>query len=172
MINATLKYLKKLNTSFSNFPPVFKNTLVSKHDVGDMMKNYAKDETLFAQYRRKFISSFTLQNGNQITPLLLFNLQLAFNCRKIQHFVDYTIKKCLNSFVQSVVDAGRQTDENSNSQVVAETMKLSGKFFWLSDSGPEPTYCDRVTQRRKHTCRNNSKLIKNLYHVHNALYKV
>ena len=33
-----------LRSKFVNFPPIFKNTLVSKSDIGDLMKNYAEEE--------------------------------------------------------------------------------------------------------------------------------
>ena len=70
------------------------------------------------------ISGFILLNGTIITPLLLFFLKLGLVCKKIQRFVQYTPRRCFNNFVQSVVDARRQGDENPNSSVVAETMKL------------------------------------------------
>ena len=43
---------------------------------------------------------------------------------KLHQFIQYPPKKCFNSFVQSAVSARRQEDENPNSSVVAETMKL------------------------------------------------
>ena len=36
----------KLRSKFVQFPPEFKNTLVSKRDIGDLMKNYAEEERL------------------------------------------------------------------------------------------------------------------------------
>ena len=111
-------------SKFVIFPPIFKNTLVSKSDIGDLIKNYAEAERLLSQPQKMLISSFILQNGILFTPLLLFYLQLGLVCKKIQRFVEYTPKKCFNSFVQSAVDARRQGDGNPNSSVVAETMKL------------------------------------------------
>ena len=115
---------ENLRSNFNKFPPILKNTLVSKSDIGDLMKNYAEEERLWSQPRKMLISSFTLQNGTLITPLLLFYLQLGLACTQIHRFVEYTPKKFFNSFVQSAVDARRQSDENPNSSVVAETMKL------------------------------------------------
>ena len=83
---------ENLRVNFANFPPIFKNTLVSKNDIGDLMKNYAEEERLLSQPRKKLISSFTLQNGTLITPLLLFYLQLGLVCTKIHRFVEYTPK--------------------------------------------------------------------------------
>ena len=130
---------ENLRSDFANFPPIFKNTLVSKSDIGDLMKNYAVEERLLSQPRKMLISSFTLQNGTFITPLLFLFLQLGLDCTKLHRFVEYTPKKCFNSFVQSAVDARRKGD--SNSSVVAETMKL------LANS----SYGYQIMDRSQHT---------------------
>ena len=101
----------------------FKNTVVSRNDIGDLLKEYAEKEEIMSQQRRKLASIFHLTNGNIITPLLLFYLHLCLDCTKVHHFVRHTPKKCFNSFVQSAVNARRQGDENPNSSVVAETIK-------------------------------------------------
>ena len=88
------------------------------------MKTYAEEEGIMSQPRKMLISSFTLQNGTLITPLLLFYLQLVLVFTKIHRFVEYTPRKSFNRFVQSAVDAREQIDESPNSSVVAESMKL------------------------------------------------
>ena len=140
-VKCDIEVPENLKANFVNFPPIFKNTLVSKSDIGDLMKNYAEEERLLSQPRKMLISSFTLQNGTLITPLLLFYLQLDLVCTKIHRFVEYTPKKCFNSFVQSAVDSRRQGHENPNSSVVAETMKL------LANS----SYCYQIMDRSRHT---------------------
>ena len=87
------------------------------------------------------ISSFASQNGTLITPLLLFYLQLALVITKQHRFVEYTPKKCFNSFVQAAVDARRQGDKNPNSSVVAETMKLLANR----------SYGYQIKERSRHT---------------------
>ena len=162
-----------LRSKFNNFPPISKNTLVSKSNIGDLMKNYAEEERLLSKPGKMLITSFTLQNGTLITPLLLFYLQLGLVCTKKHHFVEYTPKKCFNSFVQSALDARRQGDENPNSSVVAETMKL------LANS----SYGYEIMDRSRHTVTKylsdkklhadiNSELFKKLDHVNNSLYEV
>ena len=61
-----------LRSYFSNFPRIFKNTVVSREDIGNLMREYAEKENIMAQLRRMLISSFILTNGTIITPLLLF----------------------------------------------------------------------------------------------------
>ena len=94
-------------------------------------------------------------------------------CTKTHRFVEYTAKKCFNSFVQSAVDAKRQGDENPNSSVVAETMKLL----------PNSSHGYQIMDRSRHTVTKylrdeklhaaiNSKLFKKLDHVNSSLYEV
>ena len=134
---------ENLRSNFDNFSPMFKNTLVSKNDIGDLMKNRAKEGRLLSQHRKMLISNFTLQNGTINFPLLLFYLQLCFFCTKIHHPVKCTPKNFFNTFVQSAVDARRQSDENPNSSVVAEIMKL------LANS----SYGYHIFDRSRHTVR-------------------
>ena len=93
--------------------------------------------------------------------------------QKNTRFVEYTPKKCFNSFLQSAVDARRQGDENPNSSVVAEAMKL------LANSSYRYQIMDRsrhtVTKYLNHEKTNeaiNSKLFKKLDHNKNSLYEV
>ena len=76
--------------------------------------------------QRMLISSFKLENGTVITPLVNFYMEIGLQCTKIYRFVQYSPRKCFNNFFQSVVDARREGDENPLSGVVAETMKFLG----------------------------------------------
>ena len=130
-VQCDLKVPEHLKTYFANFPPVLKNAVVNRNDIGDLMKEYAEQEWIVLQPRRMLISSFQLKNGTIITRLLLCYLLLGLECSKVHQLVQYTPKKCFNSFVQPAVNARRQRNENPNSSVVAETMK----FLANSSSG-------------------------------------
>ena len=113
-VQCDIELPKTLRANFAKFPPTFKNTLVSKNDIADLMKTYAKEEGILSQTQKILISSLTLQNGSLITPLLLFYLQLGLAVTKIHRFLEYTPNKCFNSFVHAAVDARRKSDENPN----------------------------------------------------------
>ena len=117
-----LKGPEHIRANFANCSPVFKNTVVNRIDIGDLMKEYAEKEGIMSQPRRMLISSFHLKKGSIITPLLLHYFYLGLECTKNHQFVQYTPKKCYNSFVQSGVNARRQGNENTNSNVVADLM--------------------------------------------------
>ena len=140
-VQCDIEVPENLRANFANFTPIFKNTLVSKSDIGDLMKNYAEEERLLSQPAKMFISSFTLQDT---APLLLFYPQLGLVCAKIHRFVEYTLKKCFNSFVQSAVDARRQGDENPNSCCRRNNGASSQQLLRLPDHGPKPTHCNEV----------------------------
>ena len=152
---------------------MFKSTLVSKSDIGDLMKSYAEEERLLSEPQKMLISSFTLQNGTFITPLLLFYLQLGLVCTIIHRFVEYNPKKCFNSFVQAAVDARRQGDENPNSSVVAETMNLlaNSSYGYLIMHRSRHTVTNFLSDKKTHAAV-SSKLFKKLDHVINSLYEV
>ena len=161
-----------LKANFANLSPIFKNTFVSKIDIGNLMKSYAEEERLLSQPRKMLISSFSLQNGTLFTPLLLFYLQLGLVCTKKHPFVEYTPKKFFNSFVQSAVDARRQGDENPNSSVVAETIKLltNSSYGYQIMDRIRHTVTKYLTDKKTHAAF-NSKLFKKLDHVNNSLYE-
>ena len=81
-VKCDIEVAENLKTNFANFPPIYMNTLFSKSDIWDLMKNYAEEEGFLCQPQRMLIFSFTLQNGTLSTPLLLFYLQLGLVCKK------------------------------------------------------------------------------------------
>ena len=137
------------------------------------MREYAKKENIIAQPRRMLISSFVLTNGTIITPLLLFYLKLGLVCKKIHRFVQYTPRKCFNNFVQSAVDARRQGDENPNSSVVAETMKLlaNSSYGYQRMDRSRHTVTKYLNDEKPHSAK-NSKMFKRLNHITDQLHEV
>ena len=72
---------KSLSPKFAYFPPIFKNTLVSKNDIGVLIKKYDEEDRLLSQPRKILLSSFALQNRTPITPMLLFYLKVGLFCK-------------------------------------------------------------------------------------------
>ena len=172
-VQCDIEVPEELQKKFANFPPFFKNTNVGRHDIGLLMKDYAEKEALLCQPRKMLISSYFFENGTLITLLLLFYLELGLVCEKIYRFVEYIPAKCFNHFVQSAINARQERDENPNSSVVAETMKL------LANS----SYGCQIMDRDRHTVTKylndekthgaiNTKLFKRLDHTNDQLYEV
>ena len=137
------------------------------------MKTYAEEEGKMSQPRKMLISSFTLQKRTMITPMRLLYLQLVLAVTKIQRFAEYIPEKCFNSFVKSAVDARRQGDENPNSSVVAETLKLldnSSSDCQIMEPSRH-TVTKYLSDKKIHAAI-NSKLFKKLDYVNSSLYEV
>ena len=132
---------EELRERFPIFPPIFKNCDVGREYIGKFMLDYAERKALILKPQRMLILSYKLNNGCVITPLLKFCLKLGLRCTKIHRFLEYIPQKCFNGLVQSVVDARREGDENPDSIVVAETMKLLGNS----------SYGYQIMDRSRHT---------------------
>ena len=119
------------------------------------------------------VSSFELANGTVITPLLLFYLELGLVCTKIYRLVEYTPVKCFSDFVQSAVNIRRQGEEDPNSGVVAETMKLlanSSYGFQVMDRWRH-SVTRYVIDEKTHAVINN-EMFKSLGHINDHLYEL
>ena len=162
-----------LRENFANFPPIFKNTNVSRDDIGPLMRDYAEKNQYLTQPRRMLISSFLLKNGTLITPLFFFYLQQGLVCTKIYRFVEYTPFSCFNSFVQSAVNARREGDKNPNYTVVAETMKLlaNRSYGYQIMDRSRHTVTKYLSDEKTHSAINN-KMFRRLNHINDNLYEV
>ena len=172
-VQCDLSVPKNLQSYLQHFPPIFKNCFVSKNDIGEYMKSYADQKGLLQQPSRMLISSFHLENGCVITPLFNFYRRLGLECTRVHRFVEYTPEKCFKGLVKSVVEARQLGDQNKNSTMVAETMKL------LSNS----SYGYQIMDRSKHTETKyldekktnraiNSTFFKQLQYINDSVYEV
>ena len=136
------------------------------------MKKRAEKKVIMSEPRKMLISSFHLNYGAIITPLSLYYLHLGLiECKKNHQFVQYTPKKCINSFVQSAVIARRQGDENPNSSVLAETMKIlasSSCGYQIMDRSRH-TVTKYLNNKKTHSAISD-KLFKRLNSITNHLY--
>ena len=172
-VQCDIEVPEHLRDYFSNFHPILKNTVVSRDDIGNLMKEYAEKEGTMSQPRRMLFSSFILTNGTIMTPLLLLYFTLGLVCRKIHRFVQYTPRKCFNSFVQSAVDARGHGDKNPTSSVVADTMKLlanSSYGYQIMDRSRH-TVTKYLSDEKTHSAI-NSKLFKRPNRKTDQLYEV
>ena len=147
VVDCSLEVPEEMYPYFEDFPRIFKNCEVGRDDIGDHMKEFAERNKLLSRPRKMLISSFKLERGPVITPLLLFYLEKGVILKDVFWFLQYTPRRCFETFVQNVVDARREGDQNRESTVVAETMKLIGNS----------SYGYQIMDRSRHT---NTKYVK------------
>ena len=73
-VQCDIELTENLRRIFANFPPILKNTLVSKNDIADQMKKEAEEESLLSHPQKMMILSFTLKMEH------LFFLCCCFIC--------------------------------------------------------------------------------------------
>ena len=172
-VQCDLEVPEELRERFANFPPIFKNFDVGRENIGKFMLEYAGKNALLLKPQRMLTSSYKLNHGIVITPLLKVYLKLGLRGTKIHRFIEYTPQKCFNGFVQSVVDARREGDENPDSSVVAETMKLLGNSSYGYQIMDRSRHTETLylTDEKTHKAI-NKRLFRRLNNVATDIYEV
>ena len=71
-VQCDIEVPEEFKMKFANFPTILKNTNVGRHDIESLVQDYAEKRGLLCQPRKMLISSYFIENGTPITPLLLF----------------------------------------------------------------------------------------------------
>ena len=67
-VQCDIEVSEDLQKKLANFPPIFKNTNVGRHDIGSLMQDYAEKRGFLCQPRKMLIASYFPENGTLITP--------------------------------------------------------------------------------------------------------
>ena len=90
-----------LKEKFSEMCPIFKNTNISRDDIGDFMKAYAEEYNTMAQPRRSLIGSMKGEKILLATPLLKWYLEHGLEISKVHQVVEFTPEPCFKPFVDA-----------------------------------------------------------------------
>jgi hypothetical protein len=80
----------QLEQHFREMPPIFKNTNVSRDDIGDYMKSYAEVNKIMTQPRRTLIGSMRGEKILLATPLLRWYLQHGLIVTRIYQVFNFS----------------------------------------------------------------------------------
>ena len=133
----------------------------------------AEKEGLQCQPRNIMNLSYFLEKGTLITRLLLFQLDLGLACNKVYRFVENKPVKSFKNFVPSAAKALRKRDQNPNSSVVAETMKLlanSSYGYQIMDRSRNTVI--KFLSYEKTNGAINTNFFKSLDYINDQLYEV
>ncbi len=109
-----------LKDHFSEMCPIFKNTQISRDDIGEYMKGFAEEQNLMPGPRRSLIGSFFGERILLATPLLNWYLDHGLEVTEIYQVVEYTPDPCFQAFGEQVSNARCEGDAQARIQV----------FFW------------------------------------------
>ena len=172
-VQCDIEVPKNLRETSANFPPILKKIKVGRDDIGPFMKKYAEKKKTFGSayknaYNKQLLDEW---NNNYATAALLCGHGAGL--QKTYHFVQYAPIKCFNNFVESAVNARREGDENPNSNVVAETLKLLANKCLVSQiiNRSRHTVTKYLSHEKTHGAIGN-KIFKSLSYTNDQLYEV
>ena len=173
LVHVDIRTPDHLKPRFAELPPIFKNTYVSRDDIGDFMKAYAEKTDTMKKPSRLLISSY---HGAQIllaTPLLKWYMDNGLEVTKVHRVIEYAPAACFAQVADSVSDARRQGDVSKDSAILAESMKLIGNSCYgkCAEDKSKHTkvyYTDSVGATRLA----NNRLFKKMNHMTDGLYEV
>lgn len=130
-----------LKVVFEEMCPIFKNTDISVEDIGEHMKQFAKENKIMQQPRRSLIGSLFGKKILLTTPLVKWYLDQGLVISHIYQVIEYTPRSCFRKFGEAVSEARRSGDKDPSKAIIADTMKLIGNS----------SYGKTITNREKHT---------------------
>ena len=118
-----------LKERFIEMCPIFKNTEISRADIGDFMQTYAEEHNILAQPRRSLIGSVKGEKILLATPLLKWYLEHGLEVTRVHQVVEFTPEPCFKTFGDAVSDARRAGDADPRKAIIADTMKMVSFCF-------------------------------------------
>ena len=130
LIECSIHVPNHLLSKFSEMQPIFKNISVTREDLSDHMKTFAKDTHYLKSPQRMLIGSMKGENILLASELAKWYLDEGLIITSISQVWEYKSEKCYEKFANSVSDARRAGDANSSLSLLAETSKLIGNSVY------------------------------------------
>ena len=157
MVECDVRVPDNLREHFAEMQPVFKNTTVTRDDIGPYMRQYAEEHDIMSTPRRMLIGSYRGDKIRLATPLLRWYLAHGLVVDHVYQVVEYHREACFRHFGESVSAARREGDADPDKAIIADTMKLLGNSAY----GKTVTNIDRHRNVRYCTEVGTSLLINN-----------
>ena len=124
VVECDIRVPDHLKAKFSEMCPIFKNTEISREDIGEFMQAFAEEQNIMPQPRRSLIGSYFGERILLATPLIKWYLEHGLEVTHVYQVVEYTPVPCFQPFGEAVSDARRAGDVDPNKAIIADTMKL------------------------------------------------
>ena len=149
MVECDVRVPEHLQDHFAEMQPIFKNTTVTRDDIGPFMRQYAEEHDIMSTPRRMLVGSFHGIKLLLATPLLRWYLAHGLVVDRVYQVVSYSPKPCFQHFGESVSTARRNGDVDPDKSIIADTMKLLGnsaygKTVTNVDRHRDVKYCTEV----------------------------
>ena len=157
MVECDVRVPDNLHEYFAEMQPVFKNTTVTRDDIGPFMRQYAEEHDIMSTPRRMLVGSFHGIKLLLATPLLRWYLAHGLVVDRVYQVVSYEPNPCFQRFGESVSAARRAGDADTDRAIIGDTMKLLGNSAY----GKTVTNVDRHHDVKYCTEVGTSRLISN-----------
>ena len=117
----------ELKHVFSELQPVFRNTTITKNDIGEHMKRFVEENGVLKSPTRPLIASYWAGKIMLATPLLKWYLNHGLVVTRVHEVVQYKPSRCFYNFMEEVVTARREGDSDPSTKIVSDRSKLIGK---------------------------------------------
>ena len=149
MVECDVRVPSELRAHFAEMQPIFKNTTVTRDDIGPFMRQYAEEHNIMSTPRRMLVGSYRGEKILLTTPLLRWYLAHGLVVDRVYQIVEYSPKPCFQHFGESVSTARRNGDVDPDKSIIADTMKLLGnsaygKTVTNVDRHRDIKYCTEV----------------------------
>ena len=124
VVECDIRVPDPLKPNFAEMCPIFKNTEISREDIGEFMQTFAEEQNIMSHPRRSLIGSYFGEKILLATPLIKWYLAHGLEVTHIYQVVEYTPVPCFKPFGEAVSDARRAGDVDPNKAIIADTMKL------------------------------------------------
>lgn len=119
-----------LKSFFSEMPPVFKNVVVKRQDIGAYMESFLVESGTDYKDRRYLIGSMFGEKILLITPLLQWYLEHGLIVTRIYQVIEFNPVRAFQSFADRVSEDRRNGDRDPSLKAIADTSKLIGNSFY------------------------------------------
>ena len=126
MVECDVRVPSELRAHFAEMQPIFKNTTVTRDDIGSFMRQYAEEHDIMSTPRRMLVGSYHGEKILLATPLLRWYLAHGLVVDRVYQIIEYEPKPCFRRFSESVSAARRAGDADPDKAIIADTMKLLG----------------------------------------------
>ena len=149
MVERDVRVPEHMQDHFAEMQPIFKNTTVTRDDIGPFMRQYAEEHDIMSTPRRMLVGSFHGIKLLLATPLLRWYLAHGLVVDRVYQVVDYEPNPCFQRFGEYVYAARRAGDADPEKAIIADTMKLLGnsgygKTVTNVDRHRDINYCTEV----------------------------
>ena len=157
MVECDVRVPDNLREYFAEMQPIFKNTTVTRDDIGSFMQQYAEEHDIMSTPRRMLVGSYRGEKILLATPLLRWYLAHGLVVDRVYQIIEYEPKPCFQNFGDSVSAARRAGDADPDKSIIADTMKLLGNSAY----GKTVTNVDRHRDIKYSTEVGTSALVNN-----------